>query len=70
MLDFLEIIAAGSEVFCSWRFVLCLALALSGVAAVYGVVPSRAAYLGISFFVVVVGIIAGFIWQWRNDKPR
>jgi hypothetical protein len=69
MLDLLEIIAAVGEVLFSWRFFLCLALALGAVAAVYGLVPNRTVCLSISIFVAAVGIIGGFIWQWRNDKP-
>jgi hypothetical protein len=67
MLDFLELIAAVGEVLFSWRFLLCVVVSLAVVAAVYWLVPDHAVCLSISVPLAAVGLIGGFIWQWRKD---
>ena len=69
MLDLLELVAAAGEVLFSWRLFLSVIISLAAVAAVYWLVADRNVCLSISIPLAAVGLIGGFVWQWRSHKP-
>jgi hypothetical protein len=65
MLDFLDIIMAIGEIFASWRFFLCVALAAGAVFLVYRW-SSDPWPLIISIPIAVVALTLGILWQRRS----
>jgi hypothetical protein len=49
-----------------WRFELCVIGALILDAITYYFVSDRGMWFGVSVLVLIVGVVGGFIWQWRN----
>lgn len=72
MLDLLEMVVAGVDVLVSWpwRFVLCLALSIGVIAAVYWLIPDCNICLSISILVGLGGVVGGLIWQRRKGTTR
>jgi hypothetical protein len=49
-----------------WRFELCILASLAFDAACYFLISDTTAWLRISGLMLIIGVVAGFIWQWVN----
>lgn len=68
MWDILEFICGIIDLLASWRFYVCLLLALALVGLIYFLIPDRGVCLGLSIPVVVIGMGSGIYWQRRNRR--
>jgi hypothetical protein len=54
------------EVMDWWRFEFCVVGAFVLDAILYFFVSEQAVWLEVSLLVLVIGILVGLVWQWRN----
>jgi hypothetical protein len=66
MLDILDIIAAIGEIFASWRFYLCLALAAAVIFGLYSYLPDSSWRLALSIAVASVALAVAIVWERRS----
>ena len=66
MLDILDIIAAIGEMFASWRFYVCFALAAAMIFGLYSYLPESAWRLVLSIAVASVALAGAIVWERRS----
>jgi hypothetical protein len=67
MLDFLYVVQA---VVLAWRFLLCVALAMAVIIAVFWLIPDPTICASAAVPAMVAAFVVGFVWQWRIVRGR
>jgi hypothetical protein len=68
MMGLIELIEGIVELWCSWRFYVCLCLAAGIAISLHNTFPHQSWVWFVSVPTVIAGIGLGFRWQARADK--
>jgi hypothetical protein len=67
MMALLELVEGIVELWCSWRFYLCLAVGLGVAFLLHHLVPDRGWVYFISVPLVIIALVSGWRWQVAAD---
>jgi len=70
MAALLELVEGFSELWCSWRFYLCLAVGAGGAVLLHRAFPDEAWIWFISIPLAIAFIVAGWRWQCAADQKE